>query len=110
MRSGCPAKVRRQLIQDMNNRGLVFEWAMADFITSRFNWKVIFDGTNRSCSTLDELGQMMLKNISSIFQNFTEKEQAEICYYICRKAHEEFPNNNTIEEVRVHYFKERWMK
>lgn len=110
LRSGCPAKVRRQLIQDMNNRGLVYEWAMADFITSRFNWKVIFDGTNRTCSTLDELGQMMLKNISSIFQNFTEKEQAEICYYICRKAHEEFPNNNTIEEVRVHYFKERWMK
>lgn len=110
LRSGCPAKVRRQLIQDMNNRGLVFEWAMADFITSRFNWKVIFDGTNRTCSTLDELGQMMLKNISPIFQNFTEKEQAEICYYICRKAHEEFPNNNTIEEVRVHYFKERWMK
>lgn len=110
LRSGCPAKVRRQLIQDMNNRGLVFEWAMADFITSRFNWKVIFDGTNRTCSTLDELGQMMLKNISSIFQNFTEKEQAEICYYICRKAHEEFPKNNTIEEVRVHYFKERWMK
>lgn len=108
--SGCPAKIRRQLIQDMKSRSLVYEWAMADFITNRFNWKVIFDGTNRTCSTLDELGQMMIENISPIFQGFSEKECAEICYYICRKAHEEFPKNNTIEDVRVHYFKEKWMK
>ena len=110
LRSGCPAKVRRQLIQDMKNKGLVYEWAMADFITSRFNWKVVFDGTNRTCSTLGELGQMMIENISPIFPDFTEKERAEICYYICRKAHEEFPENDTIEDVRVHYFKKRWMK
>lgn len=110
LRSGCPAKVRRHLIQDMNNKGLVYEWAMADFITSRFNWKVIFDGTNRTCSTLDELGQMMIENISPVFPDFTEKERAEICYYICRKAHEEFPGNDTIEDVRVHYFKKRWIK
>ena len=110
LKSDAPAKVRRQLLQGYQTKSIMFEWAMADYITNRFNWKVMFEGTNRTCSTIDELGAVMLANITSIFDDFTIEERGRICYYICRKAFEEFPKNSTIEKVRVHYFKERWMK
>ena len=110
LKSDASAKVRRQLLQGYQTKSIMFEWAMADYITNRFNWKVMFDGTNRTCSTIDELGAVMLANITSIFDDFTLEERGRICYYICRKAFEEFPKNSMIEKVRVHYFKERWMK
>lgn len=107
--SDAPAKVRRTLIQNFEKNNIIFEWAMADYITSRFNWKSIFEGTNRSCSTIDELGELMLSNIEVDFPEFSQKETGKICYYICRKAHELFPTNTEIENVRVDFFKKRWL-
>lgn len=109
LHSDAPAKVRRQLIQNFEKDNLIFEWAMADYITNRFHWKVVFDGTS-SCETLEELGELMLSNISSEFPDFTRDELERVCYYICRKAHEEFPGNVDIENVRVNYFKKRCMR
>lgn len=103
--SDSPAKVRRTLIQTFDKNNIVFEWAMADYITSRFNWKNIFEGTNRSCSTIDELGELMLSNTEAEFSEFSQEEAGKICYYICRKAHELFPTNTEIENVRVDFFK-----
>lgn len=107
--SDAPAKVRRALIQNFEKNNIVFEWAMADYITSRFNWKNVFEGTNRSCSTINELGELMLSNIKSEFSEFNQEEAGKICYYICRKAHELFPTNTEIENVRVDFFKKRWL-
>ena len=107
--SDAPAKVRRALIQNFEKNNIVFEWAMTDYITSRFNWKIVFEGTNRSCSTIDELGDLMLSNIEAEFSEFSQEEAGKICYYICRKAHELFPANIEIENVRVDFFKKRWL-
>ena len=107
--SDAPAKVRRVLIQNFEKNNIVFEWAMADYISSRFNWKNVFEGTNRSCSTIDELGELMLSNIEAEFSEFSQEEAGKICYYICRKAHELFPTNTEIETVRVDFFKKRWL-
>ena len=107
--SDAPAKVRRALIQNFEKNNIVFEWAMADYITSRFNWKSVFEGTNRSCSTIDELGELMLANIEADFSGFSQEEAGKMCYYICRKAHELFPTNTEIENVRVDFFKKRWL-
>lgn len=107
--SDAPAKVRRVLIQNFEKNNIVFEWAMADYISSRFNWKNVFEGTNRSCSTIDELGELMLSNIEAEFSEFSQEESGKICYYICRKAHELFPTNTEIETVRVDFFKKRWL-
>ena len=107
--SDAPAKVRRVLIQNFEKNNIVFEWAMADYISSRFNWKTVFEGTNRSCSTIDELGELMLSNIEAEFSEFSQEEAGKICYYICRKAHELFPTNTEIETVRVDFFKKRWL-
>lgn len=107
--SDAPAKVRRALIQNFEKNNIVFEWAMADYITSRFNWKNVFEGTNRSCNTIDELGELMLSNIEAEFPEFSPEETGKICYYICRKAHELFPTNTEIENVRVDFFKKRWL-
>jgi DNA helicase HerA-like ATPase len=107
--SDAPAKVRRGLIQHIEKNNIVFEWAMADYITSRFNWKNVFEGTNRSCTTIDELGELMLANIEEEFSEFSQEEAGKICYYICRKAHELFPQNAEIENVRVDFFKKRWL-
>ena len=107
--SDAPAKVRRALIQNFEKNNIVFEWAMADYITSRFHWKNVFDGTNRSCSTIDELGELMLSNIEAEFSEFSQEESGKLCYYICRKAHELFPTNTEIENVRVDFFKKRWL-
>lgn len=107
--SDAPAKVRRGLIQNIEKNNIVFEWAMADYITSRFNWKNIFEGTNRSCTTINELGELMLANIEEEFSEFSQEEAGKICYYICRKAHELFPQNAEIENVRVYFFKKRWL-
>lgn len=108
--SDAPAEVRKRLIRNFEKNNIVFEWAMADYIASRFNWQVIFDGTNRSCSTVGELGMLMRSNVSSEFIGFTQNELDRICYYICRTAHEKFPDNDAIENVRVNYFKERWIR
>lgn len=107
--SDAPAAVRKNLIQYFDTKNLFFEWAMADYIASQFPWKSVFDGTNRTCSTIDELGNMMLVNSSNIFSEFSKDENGKICYYICRKAHEEYPSNTLIEDVRVNFFKARWM-
>ena len=107
--SDAPAKVRKELIQHHDRNNIVFEWAMADYITDRFNWKGIFDGTNRSCSTIEELGEMMISNIETEFSDFGEEDISRICYYICRKAHEIYPDNAEIEDVRVNFFKKRWL-
>jgi hypothetical protein len=108
--SDAPAKVRRELLRNHDKNNIVYEWAMADYITSRFNWKNIFNGTNRSCSTVDELGEMMIANLETEFSDFSEDEIAKICYCICRKAHEIYPDNPDIENVRVKYFKKRWQQ
>lgn len=107
--SDAPAKVRRELIQNYDKKNIVFEWAMADYITNRFNWKIIFNGTNRSCNTIDELGEMMIANIETEFPDFSKDNIGKICYYICRKAHEIYPDNKDIENVRVNFFKRRWL-
>lgn len=103
--SDAPAKVRKELIQNYDNNNIVFEWAMADYINSRFNWKNIFSGTNKSCDTIEELGGIMLSNVKTIFPGFSDDEIGKICYYVCRKAHELYPENEEIENVRVNFFK-----
>jgi len=107
--SDAPAKIRRALIQNFDKRNVLFEWAMADYITNRFNWKIAFEGTSRPCNSIEELGEIMMTNLETEFPSFSQAEIGKIGYYICRKACEVFPDNPHIENIRVNFFKKRWL-
>lgn len=108
--SDAPASVRKQLLQSFDRKNIVFEWAITDYITDRFRWECMLEGTSRSRSTIEELGDLMLSNISNEFPEFSTEEQGKICYYICRKANEVFPEDTIIENVRVYYFQSRFIE
>ncbi|HCW52160.1 MAG TPA: ATP-binding protein [Clostridium sp.] len=102
------AKLRMDLIDNLNERNLSFEWAVADFINKNYRFEGIFKGTqNGQFTSLEELSNIMMSNIRSDFEGFDDYERMQILYYICRIQHEIYPQNKVIEELRVNYLKKK---
>ena len=106
--ANAPAKVRKDLILNIEKRNNVYEWAVADYIDKNYEFKYVFTGTS-NCDSLEELSHIISQNIEEIFTDFNEQEMLSIMYYICRVEYEKHPENIAIEQLRKNYLRERVM-
>lgn len=110
MKLNISAKLRKDLIENIEKHNHIYEWAVADFINKNYSFNDVFSGTcEGQWDTLEQLSGIMLANIKGNFEEFNEVEMLQILYYICRIEHELYPNNNIIEELRTNFLKERVM-
>ncbi|MCI9175331.1 MAG: ATP-binding protein [Lachnospiraceae bacterium] len=106
MKSNVSAKIKLDLIQNLQRPNLSYEWAVADFIKKNYDYSAVFKGTQSGdWKTLDELASIMEQNIEGQFSNFTHEELRRVLYYMCRIQHELFPDNPLIEKVRTECLK-----
>lgn len=108
MVSNASAKVRKDLILNIDKRNRLYEWAVADFINKNYEFEDIFRGTSK-CGSLEELSNIISQNIKEVFVDFDEQEMLTIMYYICRIEHEKHPENRAIEQLRTNYLREKVM-
>jgi hypothetical protein len=106
--SHAPAKVRKDLILNLEKRNINFEWAVADFIHKNFEFSDVFRSTSNS-PNFEEIINIMRQNIKDEFEGFDDSELDAIMYHICRIEHEKYPENKTIEKLRNEYLKEKVM-
>lgn len=99
------AKLKVDLVCNIESRNLTFEWAVADFINKCFDCSDVFRGTDNTWNSYDELYQIARDNIAGRFEGFDEDELRMIIYFICRTQHELYPENKIIEQFRVEYLK-----
>ncbi len=99
------AKLKADLVCNIESRNLTFEWAAADFINKCFDCSNVFRGTDNTWDSYDELYQIAKDNISNVFIGFDEEELRMILYFICHIQHEMYPANDVIEQFRVEYLK-----
>lgn len=102
--SNVPAKVRKDLILNLEKQNRAFEWAVADFINKNYEFSDVFRGTS-NCADLEQLSSIMQQNIKDEFWGFDQQELYAIMYYICRIEHEKHPENTAIELLRTNYLK-----
>lgn len=101
--SSAPAKIRKTLIENFENKNDEYQWAMADYIAGRFDWGCALKGTG-ACGSTEEIRDLMISNLARLFEGFDEEKLSRICRYICMKAHEVYPENEVIEEVMTKHF------
>lgn len=106
--ANAPAKVRKDLILNLDKRNRIYEWAVADFIKKNFEFSDIFRGTSK-CAGLEELYHIMRQNIEEEFSDFDMEEMYAVIYFICRIEHEKHPDNLAIELLRTKYLREKVM-
>lgn len=104
--SNAPAKVRKDLILNLEKKNRIYEWAVADFINKNYKFSSVFRGTSK-CTDLIHLSTIMLQNIEEEFSEFNKQELYAIMYYICRIEHEKHPDNAAIEMLRTEYLREK---
>lgn len=110
MKSNVAAKVRKDLIINLQNRNSLYEWAVADFIKKNYDLSDVFRGTQKeNWNELSSLCEIMVANIQNEFCGFDAEEMKNIMYYVCRIEHELYPKHQLIEKLRVEYLKERMM-
>lgn len=106
--SNASAKIRKDLIVNLDKRNMLYEWAVADFINKNFEFGDVFRGTS-GCADLKQLSSIMRQNIEEEFADFTRTELYAVMYYICRIEHEKHPDNAAIELLRTKYLRERML-
>ena len=110
MKSNVAAKVRKDLILNIQRRNAAYEWAVADFIKKNYDISDVFRGTKKeNWSDLSELCDIMISNLQSEFNDFSKNEMLIILYYVCRIEHELYPKQQSIEKLRVEYLREKVM-
>lgn len=110
MKSNVAAKVRRDLIMNLQYKNSVYEWAVADFIKKNYDLSDVFRGTQKeNWSDLSNLCEIMIANLQSEFSGFDNDEMHTILYFVCRIEHELYPKHQLIEKLRVEYLRERAM-
>lgn len=110
LKSNVAAKVRRDLIMNLQYRNSVYEWAVADFIKKNYDLSDVFRGTQKeNWKELSNLCEIMIANLQSEFNGFDNDEMHTILYYVCRIEHELYPKHRLIEKLRVEYLRERVM-
>lgn len=111
LKCNSSAAIRKDLISNFEDKNIVFEWAVADFINKNYKISDVFRGTNDGqWDSLKELSEIMSANIVDEFSGFDNKEMVKILYYICRVMQEKFPENNIIEQLRTGYLKKEMVK
>lgn len=106
IRQNVSAKIRKDIVCNLETRNSCYEWAVADFINKTHVFDDVFRGTNDSWKNLGQLAEIATGNIQSEFPGFNQTELQQILYYICRIMHERFPEKGVIEELRENYL--RW--
>lgn len=107
MKSNVSAKVKKDLILNWNNKNLIYEWAVADYIGKNYDLSDVFRGTSSGLKNLEQLYQTMRQNLNLEFSEFDEQEMMSIIYYVCRLEHEKHPENNEIEQLRIEFLREK---
>lgn len=108
IKSNVAAKIQKDLILNINNRNVAFEWAVADFINKNYDLSNIFRGTQKeNWADLAQLCDIMIANLSDEFSDFSEDEMFKIMYFVCRIQHELYPKHQVIEQLRVNYLREK---
>ena len=99
LNANAGAKIRLALINNLHDRGIVYEWAVSDFIEKKYMFKNIFRGTgNGEWETLSELTSIMANNIRAEFNSFSDEEMKKILYYICLM--ENFNGSREVKRLR----------
>lgn len=109
LETNSSAKIRRDIIMNLETRNNFFEWAVADFINKNYNLSQVFQRTDNSWKSLEQLSEVMMSNLKAEFEEFSREEMLGILYYVCRIQHERFPENKVIEQLRVDYLKKQVM-
>lgn len=100
------AKIRRDIIQNVENKNRIYEWAVADYINKFYVFNSAFRGTQKgSWDNFEQLTEIVTENLRSEFQDFSDEELHRILYYICRVMHEKHPENTVIEDLRQNYLR-----
>lgn len=108
LKSNAAAKVRKDLIINIDKRNNAYEWAVADFIKKNYDLSDVFRDTQRDkWSDLSALSNIMISNLQNEFAGFDEIEMLAILYYVCRIEHELYPKHKLIEQLRVEYLREK---
>lgn len=108
MKSNVASKVKKDLLLNLKNKNLTYEWAVADFIKKNYDFSDVFRGTGQgNWKTWNELCTIMSANLSDEFIGYSELEMLKIIYYICRIQHELHPEYQLIEKFRVSYLREK---
>lgn len=108
LRTNVSAKIRKDIIQNLETRNSVYEWAVADFIKKNYSLAELYNGTeNEKWKTLEQLNEIMVANLKPEFEGFSDEEMLKVMYYVCRIQHELYPQYHEIERLRVDYLKER---
>lgn len=95
LKSNAAAKVRKDLIINIDKRNNAYEWAVADFIKKNYDLSDVFRDTQRDkWSDLSALSNIMISNLQNEFAGFDEIEMLAILYYVCRIEHELYPKRN----------------
>lgn len=106
LESNISSKIKIDIILNLNDKNLDFEWAVADFINKNYKFPNIFRGTSEGqWEDLDELEEIIANNIKNDFNGFDRNEIKKIMYYLCRIEHEKFPENKIIERLRVEHLR-----
>ena len=108
MRSNVASKVKKDLLLNLKNKNLTYEWAVADFIKKNYDLSDVFRGTGHgNWKTWKDLCAIISVNLSDEFIGYSELEMLKIIYCICRIQHELHPEYQLIEKFRVNYLKEK---
>lgn len=108
LETNVSAKIRKDIIQNMETKNSIFEWAVADFIKKNYSLAELYNGTeNEKWKTLEQLNEIMTANLKPEFEGFSDEEMLKVMYYVCRIQHELYPQYHVIEQLRVDYLKER---
>ena len=102
------AKIRKNLLLNIDTRNTSYEWAVADFIKKNYDLSDVFRGTGQEhWSDLKQLCGIMTANLKDEFAGFSSDEMLKIMYYICRVQYEQYPDYHLIEKLRVAYLREK---
>lgn len=108
LKSNVAAKVRKDLIINIDKKNNIYEWAVADFIKKNYDLSDVFRDTQKGkWSDLAALSNIMISNLQNEFAGYNETEMLTILYYVCRIEHELYPKHQLIEQLRVEYLREK---
>ncbi len=104
LHTNVAAKIRKDLFLHITDRNQVFQWALADFISTTYDCSDALRGTGSlTWNDWQELADIMLNNIKPEFQEFDTDELHKILLCICRVEQEHYPDNRELKNICTEY-------
>ena len=103
IKSNISSKIKLELILNIEKKNLEFEYAVASFINKNYKYTDVFRKVveeSSSWNNVDELLNMLTKEISKVFTSFDEKERNQILLYICKMKNENIFDSQIIEALK----------